>query len=688
MRKTLENRHIRVVFDLTQGIYLSEIVNKMTGRSYLADSQVRGDGNPFRVKLRTDELARDRSGTWDRFGSRTDFQIKDAKQKVTNSGTQQLNLKGQSDKAQLGINLRMELSPHSKAIVLTLTVRNERTDQIKGRIVFPQIDGITIGKLKNMMGALPIESGCVKPLGYTEIHTALYYPEDVANYHTLNAMEFADIYDKFLQEGLFVMGLKGGLERYHFVLRQGEVLADWPFTLNPGSELILPPLILGVHTGDWHAAANYYRSRIVKRLSFPEIPTWFKEAGAIYGFSGGGGGAIYLAFPERSLHERIGNFQNLPQLLNEAKELDTNIIYIWDYWEGVSMGNRQPSPGFSVTPSWPYWNKGDYLPREDMGGVRMFKEGITKIHEQDGRIIVYLESFITSKYSKIGQEHGADWAVMEKDNRYYCQYPENWSMCPSHEPWIEYLVNVAKHMVADYDVDGIFLDSGGMQWNWICYNPKHDHPRTAEAYNQGVLELTNRIRQAIQEVKPEAVLMTESFNELLAQYEHGSLDGTFMWHFVLNDGRLIASPVRYTLPWLNVFTNGRTLTQLKEVFAAGLNLALGPDWLKYKNYVRSLVTTRRKYKDALIYGRPEFQPKTENPNVITYFFRGEDSRVITLVNIGQSDFEDKIELQLEQRNTTWKDELTGDVFKTEKSGDRIVLNLPLAWSQLRILIQQ
>ncbi len=700
MDEILENQHIRIVFDPTQGIHLSEIVNKKTGKNYLSDTQVCGNGNLFKVKLRTDELA------WERFGSRTDFQIKDVERKSIQAGIQQLDLKGRSDKAQLGVNLRIELSPDSKAVVLTLTVRNESAGQINGRIIFPQIDGIMIGKPENMIGVLPAESGGIKPLRYDKISTGLHHPEDPANCHLLNAMEFADIYDRSLQEGLFVMGPGGGLEQYHFMLGQGKVFADQPFILDAGDKLILPPLILGVHTGDWHTVADCYRLHTTKKQLFPEIPIWFKEAGAIYGFSGGGGGAIYLVFPEKTLYERIGNFRNLPQLLDEAKELGTNIIYIYDYWEGTGMKNRFPhwnqdsyfsrediggvrafKEGIPLIYS-PYWNKGDYLPREDMGGGEAFKEGIARMHEQGGKIIVYLEPFITSKYSKIGQEYGADWAMMKKNKSYYRHYSDNWSMCPNHRPWIKHLVNVATYMVADYGVDGIYLDSYGMQWNWICYNPKHDHPCTAKAYNQGVLELTDRIREAIQKVKPEAVIMTESFNELLAQHTHGSLDGTFVWHVDLNNGRLIASPVRYTLPWINVFTNGRTLTQLKEVFAAGLDLALCPDWLKYKDYVKSLVTIRRKYKDALIYGRPEFQPKTGNPDVITYFFRGKQNRVITAVNIGQSDFEDKIELQFEQENTIWKDELTGDVFKTEKSTDHIVLHLPLARSQLRILIHQ
>ncbi len=35
MDEILENQHIRIVFDLTQGIHLSEIVNKKTGQKFI-----------------------------------------------------------------------------------------------------------------------------------------------------------------------------------------------------------------------------------------------------------------------------------------------------------------------------------------------------------------------------------------------------------------------------------------------------------------------------------------------------------------------------------------------------------------------------------------------------------------------------------------------------------------------------
>ncbi len=112
---------------------------------------------------------------------------------------------------------------------------------------------------------------------------------------------------------------------------------------------MLPKSAIGVHPdGDWHSAVIYYVRQHRSHWDFPEIPAWFRDQGAIYSFSGAGAGSIFMEYPAQDLKTRISSFLEIPKLLEEAQSLGTNIVYLWDYWQGTPEGGRPQ-----------YWNKGD-----------------------------------------------------------------------------------------------------------------------------------------------------------------------------------------------------------------------------------------------------------------------------------------------------------------------------------------
>src|SRR5690606_16035154 len=141
---------------------------------------------------------------------------------------------------------------------------------------------------------------------------------------------------------------------------------------------------IGVHsTGDWHVAVDYYVSQHRPRWTFSKAPAWFRDQGAIYGYSGGGAGGIYLTYPGEDLKEHISSFRELPTLLERARRLAPIVIYLWDSWE-VDPNSGMPA----------YFKKGAYIPRSALGGVTAFIEGVKAVHQQGGRLIVYVEPFI------------------------------------------------------------------------------------------------------------------------------------------------------------------------------------------------------------------------------------------------------------------------------------------------------
>jgi hypothetical protein len=108
---------------------------------------------------------------------------------------------------------------------------------------------------------------------------------------------------------------------------------------------------------------------------------------------------------------------------------------------------------------------------------------------------------------------------------------------------------------------------------------------SSKQYSQGVLTLANKVRAAIQANKPDAVLVGETTAGPIARHWNGGLSADFAWMAEINQQRILASPVRYGIPEVNFMSNGRTLNELNQVFAAGHNLALCDAQLPLASYI-------------------------------------------------------------------------------------------------------
>ncbi|MBI3848374.1 MAG: hypothetical protein HY292_27390 [Planctomycetes bacterium] len=396
------------------------------------------------------------------------------------------------------------------------------------------------------------------------------------------------------------------------------------------------------------------------------------------GFAPAGGG---IAAVERNEHQmdaflfgqgRLTSFRDLPRILAEARDLGTNIIYLWDYWE--------TSP-FAPIPH--YFNKGDYIPRRDLGGEPALIDGIREVHRLGGRVILYLEPFIIAKDSILGRTLGADWAGRDPFGRPYEHYgPTTYTMCAPFDTWQAYVAGTAARFVASPDVpppfpftfargygaDGVLLDSWDWQLNW----PMGTRGGTffdAHDFTAGAVSLVQQVRSTVRLFNPEAIVMGETTSGPMGRVWDGGLsaDFTHKWWFdkiywadQMNDGRIAGSPVRYGAPGMNWFSNGHDLNEMNQVWAAGHSLALCSNWpgtFMHDNAatIRRLVNLRRQFRNALIEGRQEYQPATGATNVIAFLYRGTRDVVLTVVNTAsEGAFTGDVLLHDSEANSRWR----------------------------------
>jgi hypothetical protein len=547
--------------------------------------------------------------------------------------------------------LEVEAAHGDGTVRMKLRLRNDGLEILHVRAALPELKGLMREHGgKPLMAAVPQEAAGVAVFS-DKVNLGMPMNPAIGLPTAMNVMELVSIYDSEHGGGLFVLDANGDIDRglspLQMTLTADALSGLWITQLQPLSEQTLPGLVIGVHdAGDWHTAVDCYTRLHRPTWTFPSVPAWFRDQGAIYSYSGAGAGGIYMNYPAQGLDTRIGTFHQLPKLLDEAQTLGTNIVYLWDYWQGAPEGDHPA-----------YWNKGDYIIRSDMGGEAGLREGIERIHQQGGRVILYIEWYIMYWYAEIAKKHGEEWAQRDAEGNPTRLYPENFALVPGTLAWQDHIVAVAERLVRDFNVDGIYLDSMGWEMNWPSTTLSERRVYTAEDYSLGALKLTDRVRSAIRAIRSDAIVMGETTSGPLPHHWDGGLSADFAWLGEQNQHKVLGSPVRYGMPEINVFSNGNNRNEMNQIYAAGHSLALCNLHLPDAPYIRTLVEARQRYKDALIYGAQLYQPRSGDADVIAYFYRGDKHNVITVVNLGDRSYKGSLELESADQSRSWQEVL-------------------------------
>jgi hypothetical protein len=316
----------------------------------------------------------------------------------------------------------------------------------------------------------------------------------------------------------------------------------------------------------------------VSNATAVESPKWWKDNRAIYAsFDLSGAGGPLMKFPSEDIKKKLGTFRNLPVLLQDARKLGCNCVYLISYWE--------PN----------YENKGDYEIRTDLGGPKAFREGVAKIHSQGGRIILYLEPFIITRTSKVGRQHGMNWCMKDGRGNPQTYYGRSrfFLMWPgAGSGWTDYICTMAERLVRLYGVDGFHLDSYGCQWDLKDGEPGHKG-----SFNEGAINLVRTMRERIQKINPEAIIILECCErtELLNICDGGQIES----------GAWLYSPVKVLneKPWVSqckykAFTSHYSMEEMDKIFEMGYNFSLSPWWFENNTAEKDFEKMRERIKKS------------------------------------------------------------------------------------------
>ena len=314
--------------------------------------------------------------------------------------------------------------------------------------------------------------------------------------------------------------------------------------LQPNQRWILPTSVVGVMNGGWQVAMDAYRRWFE---SWCHKRPWPGKLVDKFNMSGDSFAHLYRT--EEGYHTDVNRWGYQPINLPDYFSRPPDIIDITSWWEWdevteaymQEMQKEADKAGLKFQ-LWPgrhaeiegkhynWGNQGAYGLQgynERWGGLPALRKWINDMKAQDYAVVLYINEGEACLSSNIGKRYGPDWNIMWPEGNYFWPF-FMWEMCVDNPLWRQHLADTCRRIVAETGSDGVFIDEFGGAAR-ICMNPNHEHTFAERPGDyvvfQGQAEASRLIRKAVDQVDPEAVLLTESTGiDVMWQYLDGCGD--------------------------------------------------------------------------------------------------------------------------------------------------------------------
>ena len=317
--------------------------------------------------------------------------------------------------------------------------------------------------------------------------------------------------------------------------------AAYEIMLDSGKTWSMPPTVERVYSGDWHRAADFYRSWL--------LSTTVPLQTAPKGMTG--------------------------QLLCILKQQNETIM--WPYTEFAALAETAKAHGLDWIGLFG-WTKGghdhlypDYEPDPDMGGREALVRGIRQIHEKGLKCYLYAngqlqEREATEFWRSIGRHN----AIVNEMGETYRETWHKFADAPAHtfdlgclrsKAWFERMLSLARQ-ANELGADGILYDQLGNSPPRPCYAKNHGHPVGQMVFAEDKELFLRRIKHEMAKVNPKFIFMTEGLGDMFVDtfsFYHGMSAGAHPYMCMDNVKRRLAGGVnegadfwpeifRYALP--------------------------------------------------------------------------------------------------------------------------------------------
>jgi hypothetical protein len=334
-------------------------------------------------------------------------------------------------------------------------------------------------------------------------------------------------------------GIQHMLMIQDFGAGQKPILAfGWAFPpyIQPGKSWQTPEIVLSLHGGDWHVAADKYRASLDGWYRKPHLTLDSKRTFASFN----------SFFTKR-------DFMQIADLAEDIKNYGLNDLVMWNF--GDYYPNVLEEDDLSVDPPrlgefTSQWGGLTRLKKANQiaetQGVRtgiIFSQRLWNIHTLTPELRRLADKWVLRTASgdpiteSWAHEHlGAGQWSYEKPYFGYAEY----CMCDAVKEYREFAIHNVVGVLDRGGYSTMFFDQS-VESN-LCFNPEHDHA-TVSAPSVTSQFFVSSLRKAMHQKNPNWRLVGEGWELLASQ----GMDMGWVW-----SGQPNAEVLRYTLPWVRV----------------------------------------------------------------------------------------------------------------------------------------
>ncbi len=427
----------------------------------------------------------------------------------------------------------------------------------------------------------------------------------------------------------------------------------------------LPPVDLGLNSGDWHGAFEAYK-RWARSWYRPLVPRkrWFRE---VFFFR-----QDYLRAGLLDFERKVYRFEERVELARRAFG-GCDYLHIFD-WGACGRRGRT----------------GDYDPwGEVIPGPDEFRRAVERLQRKGVPVGLYIEGYLVDHRSNVGRAHLEEWGMRDAKGELMPYVPgcPEFIMCPMVRAWQDYLAGVYRRVSRETRALGFYIDEFGFAGRW-CHAEGHGHPVPCQVL-RGERELTRKVRLA---VPRECVVYTEETPcDVNSQFQ----DGSFTYCVNSGQGWLRAyAPVplklfRFAFPDFKTFEiivcdrpTGSNVEAVKQVFFNGEGLWIQGEpesWFTKgtREAIRKCMGLLRRHKGAIASDDVEPFVPTLVGGVFANEFRGRRETVWTLYNANPLTVRGPVLSVRHVRGARYFDLWRGRELKPKIEGGRAVLSLEI-----------
>lgn len=500
--KGLTNNLVELRFDASTGA-MTGLKNMVTGDEYLKTTG--GGGNPFRCYVNTTQVPPTLLQGYPYVIQSVENSMGGIIVDPKNCTLENATFSRQADAgvlslvlAHAGLNLRfaleVRLGDGDTAPEMSLNVTNTGGASRNVMTAFPYFTGLGLGTDRNTnLGVRLRDFGQSRAPAWSQ-QGGLYGRGWNGQWNA--------VYEPSLNEvfGLIVKDPDAATKIFHRFSGGGmSVLYSDKHALGPSAVFAYPPAELVIDQGDWKVVAAKYRDWFGDHFQTRAIPEWMQHVDTF--------GSGWFPNPGDS------GFTNFTQLADYHYVGNTYDIREWAmYWQCiVRMGHVD---SYDHT-------DGIYDPRSDLGGMTAFAPGIAEVVQIGREVGLYVAGKTVRLDSPLfAASNPQDWYHMDYAGKTIPAGAESIFVCPGYTAWQNQLAAQCQNLIAQTGAKYIRVDEVSFSYE-PCYNPAHNHADPYLAASS--LELLRVIREAVDQVDPNVVILTENPSEPLSRYCNGAL---------------------------------------------------------------------------------------------------------------------------------------------------------------------